>query len=141
MSVWLTPDLKPFYGGTYYPGVDSWVSMQHLSSPTNLSFRCETGTHFYPYHMLGREGAVCPQHKMSCIAKLNILCVGLVPHSYPTHCKPCAAAGKDQYGMPSFMTVLKRIAQLWDTKRSDLQEQVCIAQAGRNAGMLTTMLW
>jgi len=20
MSVWLTPDLKPFYGGTYYPG-------------------------------------------------------------------------------------------------------------------------
>lgn len=21
MSVWLTPDLKPFYGGTYYPGV------------------------------------------------------------------------------------------------------------------------
>jgi uncharacterized protein YyaL (SSP411 family) len=28
--------------------------------------------------------------------------------------------------MPSFMTVLKRIAQLWDTKRSDLQEQVRI---------------
>lgn len=21
MSVWLTPDLKPFYGGTYYPGM------------------------------------------------------------------------------------------------------------------------
>lgn len=20
MSVWLTPDLRPFYGGTYYPG-------------------------------------------------------------------------------------------------------------------------
>lgn len=23
MSVWLTPDLKPFYGGTYYPGKNS----------------------------------------------------------------------------------------------------------------------
>jgi uncharacterized protein YyaL (SSP411 family) len=33
-------------------------------------------------------------------------------------------AGKDQYGMPSFNTVLKRIAQLWSTKRQDLQEQV-----------------
>src|SRR2546425_10233282 len=22
MSVWLTPDLKPFFGGTYYPNVD-----------------------------------------------------------------------------------------------------------------------
>ena len=24
MSVWLTPDLKPFYGGTYYPPVDAY---------------------------------------------------------------------------------------------------------------------
>lgn len=24
MSVWLTPDLKPFYGGTYYPPLDMW---------------------------------------------------------------------------------------------------------------------
>src|SRR5919198_755764 len=24
MSVWLTPDLKPFYGGTYFPPVSRW---------------------------------------------------------------------------------------------------------------------
>src|SRR3569832_2402810 len=24
MSVWLTPDLKPFYGGTYYPPSSRW---------------------------------------------------------------------------------------------------------------------
>ena len=24
MSVWMTPELKPFYGGTYYPPNDSW---------------------------------------------------------------------------------------------------------------------
>src|SRR3954471_22754502 len=24
MSVWLTPDLKPFYGGTYYPPTSKW---------------------------------------------------------------------------------------------------------------------
>lgn len=51
MSVWLTPELTPFYGGTYYPG-------------------------------------------------------------------------RDSYGMPSFPTVLRRIAHLWDTKRDDLREQV-----------------
>eukprot|EP00877_Chromochloris_zofingiensis_P013089 jgi/Chrzof1/8033/UNPLg00078.t1 len=50
MSVWLTPELTPFYGGTYYPG-------------------------------------------------------------------------RDSYGMPSFPTVLRRIAHLWDTKRDDLREQ------------------
>jgi uncharacterized protein YyaL (SSP411 family) len=33
-------------------------------------------------------------------------------------------AGVDQYGMPSFPTILRRIAQLWGTKRSDLEEQV-----------------
>eukprot|EP00879_Flechtneria_rotunda_P007477 GHRR01007843.1.p1 GENE.GHRR01007843.1~~GHRR01007843.1.p1 ORF type:complete len:375 (+),score=98.63 GHRR01007843.1:223-1347(+) len=50
MSVWLTPDLKPFYGGTYYPG-------------------------------------------------------------------------KDSYGMPSFATVLRKIATLWATKQTDLESQ------------------
>src|SRR5437660_7852670 len=24
MSVWLTPDLKPFYGGTYFPPTSRW---------------------------------------------------------------------------------------------------------------------
>ena len=24
MSVWLTPDLKPFYGGTYFPPTSQW---------------------------------------------------------------------------------------------------------------------
>src|SRR5438552_5543894 len=24
MSVWLTPDLKPFYGGTYFPPASKW---------------------------------------------------------------------------------------------------------------------
>ena len=24
MSVWLTPDLKPFYGGTYFPPASQW---------------------------------------------------------------------------------------------------------------------
>ncbi|KAF6251179.1 hypothetical protein COO60DRAFT_666116 [Scenedesmus sp. NREL 46B-D3] len=32
--------------------------------------------------------------------------------------------GVDRYGMPSFPTVLRRIAQLWSTKRQDLREQV-----------------
>eukprot|EP00882_Tetradesmus_deserticola_P004133 GHRQ01004365.1.p1 GENE.GHRQ01004365.1~~GHRQ01004365.1.p1 ORF type:complete len:347 (+),score=129.66 GHRQ01004365.1:108-1148(+) len=31
--------------------------------------------------------------------------------------------GVDQYGMPSFPTILRRIAQLWSTKREDLEEQ------------------
>ncbi|WIA34616.1 hypothetical protein OEZ86_012935 [Tetradesmus obliquus] len=31
--------------------------------------------------------------------------------------------GTDQYGMPSFPTILRRIAQLWGTKRSELEEQ------------------
>jgi hypothetical protein len=35
-------------------------------------------------------------------------------------------AGKDQYGMPSFPTILRRIAQLWSTKRQDLEEQVML---------------
>jgi hypothetical protein len=38
---------------------------------------------------------------------------------------PQCVAGKDSYGMPSFTTVLKRIAQLWDTKRGELEAQVC----------------
>jgi uncharacterized protein YyaL (SSP411 family) len=38
-------------------------------------------------------------------------------------------SGKDQFGMPSFITVLKRVAQLWEGRQSDLEEQV---QASRN---------
>lgn len=55
---------------------------------------------------------------------MSVVCVAKLTHTLQT-LDP--VAGKDQYGMPSFMTVLKRIAQLWDTKRSDLQEQVRIA--------------
>lgn len=37
MSVWLTPDLKPFYGGTYYPGryerTSSWDAHCLLTPP------------------------------------------------------------------------------------------------------------
>lgn len=42
-----------------------------------------------------------------------------------THTCVCVHTGKDRYGMPSFSTVLRRIAQLWGTKREELQEQVC----------------
>jgi len=38
-------------------------------------------------------------------------------------------SGKDQFGMPSFTTVLKRVAQLWEGRQSDLEEQV---QTSRN---------
>ncbi|WP_018290555.1 thioredoxin domain-containing protein [Verrucomicrobium sp. 3C] len=31
MSVWLTPDLKPFYGGTYFPRHDRWGLLGFLS--------------------------------------------------------------------------------------------------------------
>ncbi|VVM04870.1 thioredoxin domain-containing protein [Methylacidimicrobium tartarophylax] len=31
MSVWLTPDLKPFYGGTYFPKSDRWGLLGFLS--------------------------------------------------------------------------------------------------------------
>jgi hypothetical protein len=47
-------------------------------------------------------------------------------------------AGKDRYGMPSFNTVLKRIAQLWDTKREDLQEQV--SAVGTDTGACSSCL-
>lgn len=37
MSVWLTPDLKPFYGGTYYPGAGRYCSVvcYHLVAHLN----------------------------------------------------------------------------------------------------------
>jgi len=32
MSVWLTPDLKPFYGGTYYPAKDFKPLLQKIAA-------------------------------------------------------------------------------------------------------------
>ncbi len=37
MSVWLTPDLKPFYGGTYYPPEDRWGCPGFASILNNLA--------------------------------------------------------------------------------------------------------
>ena len=36
MSVWLTPDLKPFYGGTYYPSERLLRLPRASSSPQPL---------------------------------------------------------------------------------------------------------
>jgi uncharacterized protein len=37
MSVWLTPDLKPFYGGTYYPPTSRWGRPGFVEVLTELS--------------------------------------------------------------------------------------------------------
>ena len=38
MSVWLTPDLKPFYGGTYFPPEDRWEGTASRVSSNSLQW-------------------------------------------------------------------------------------------------------
>jgi len=48
MSVWLTPDLKPFYGGTYYPGKSdraSYTTTNHTPSDKADSCNCHPQPH------------------------------------------------------------------------------------------------
>src|SRR5262249_14997832 len=43
MSVWLTPDLKPFYGGTYFPPVSKWGRPGFVDIPNEIARVWETG--------------------------------------------------------------------------------------------------
>ena len=69
MSVWLTPDLKPIVGGTYFPPDNRFGRPGLKDILMNLANKVhtETGTHTHTHNMFG-----CDTHPqtitiMSCV--------------------------------------------------------------------------
>lgn len=161
MSVWLTPELQPIYGATYLPPVvgGAWGvaavpwrlgggglgGRMQLAGVVGLGWRAwdlRVGVALAEVWVGngGRRASGQPGRGVAGgrqAARQPAPTAPPLPHgrvhaqAQHKHGPPPA---QDRPGMPSFATVLRRIANVWDTRRDDLVAQARLVAKGKRGG-------
>ena len=106
MSVFLTPELEPMYGGTYYPRKDMFQVGVINSDQLIKTYTGSRGYVSAPFEYFNFIYTKLKQRKN-------------------TSTMPWIPAPQDgQLAMPSFQTVLRRISTMWSTNQDDLKRKV-----------------